>query len=198
MSPSLLIRRTHMYLALFLFPWMLMYALSTAFMNHRAWFVDESGAGAPPFERERELTYDGIVPDGAELRSISRQILSSLDLDGAHGVTRRKDGAVVITRNDLLTPRRLTYTPSTRTLIIERMPHKTNAVLERFHRRRGYATGYALDTVWAVTVDVAIGAMAFWVLSGLWMWWEMKVTRPLGVLALATGAGLFALFLATI
>jgi hypothetical protein len=71
-------------------------------------------------------------------------------------------------------------------------------MLERFHRRRGYATGYALDTVWAVTVDVAIGAMMFWVLSGLWMWWEMKVTRPLGALAFVGGAGLFVLFLATI
>jgi hypothetical protein len=187
-----------MYLALFLFPWLLMYALSTAVMNHRAWFVDESGAGAPPFERERELAYDGIFPDTADLRSISRQILSSLDLDGAHGVSRRKDGAIVITRNDLLTPRRVTYTPSTHVLLIERMPHRTNTMLERFHRRRGYTTGYALDTVWAASVDVAIGAMVFWVLSGLWMWWEMKVTRAAGALALASGAGLFALFLATI
>src|SRR6186997_618757 len=120
MSPSLLIRRTHMYLALFLFPWLLMYALSTAAMNHRALFVDASGAGAPAFERERELVYEGVFADNAELRAISRQILGSVDLDGAHGVTRRKDGAIVITRNDLLTPRRLTYTPATRLLTIER------------------------------------------------------------------------------
>jgi hypothetical protein len=198
MTASLLIRRTHMYLALFLFPWLLMYALSTAVMNHRALFVDAAGTGAPQFERERELVYDGVFPDDAELRTISRQMLSSLDLDGAHGVTRRKDGAIVINRNDLLTPRRITFTPATHTLVIERLPHRTNALLERFHRRRGYATGYALDTVWAVTVDVAIGAMMFWVLSGLWMWWEMKVTRPLGALAFLGGAGLFALFVATI
>jgi hypothetical protein len=30
------------------------------------------------------------------------------------------------------------------------------------------------------------------------MWWEMKVTRPLGALAFAGGVGLFALFIATI
>ena len=198
MTFSLLIRRTHMYLALFLFPWLLMYALSTAAMNHRALFVDESGGGAPQFEREREMVYDGVFPTDAELRTISRQILSALDLDGAHGVTRRKDGAIVISRNDLLTPRRITYMPATHALLVERLPHRTNAMLERFHRRRGYATGYTMDTAWAVTVDVAIGAMIFWVLSGLWMWWEMKVTRRLGALALAGGACLFALFLATI
>ena len=198
MTFSLVIRRTHMYLALFLFPWLLMYALSTAVMNHRALFVDDAGNGAPQFQRERELVYDGVFPEGAEPRTISRQILASLDLDGAHGVTRRKDGTIVITRNDLLTPRRITYTPASRVLLIERLPHRTNAMLERFHRRRGYATGYALDSIWAVTVDVAIGAMMFWVLSGLWMWWEMKVTRPLGALAFVGGAGLFVLFLATI
>ena len=195
LSPSLLIRRSHMYLALFLFPWLLMYALSTAAMNHRALLA---GAGPPAYEREREVVYDGVFPEGADLRGISRQILASLDLDGAHGVNRRKDGAIVITRNDLLTPRRLTYTPANRTVLIEKLPYRSNVFLERFHRRRGYATGYALDTVWAVSVDLVIIAMVFWVLSGLWMWWEMKVTRPLGALAVAAGAGLFALFILTI
>lgn len=194
----LLVRRTHMYLALFLFPWLLMYALSTAAMNHRALFVDASGAGAAQFERERELVYDGVFPDEADLPTIARQILTSLDLDGAHSVTRRKDGAIAITRNDLLTPRRLVFTPADRRLVIERLPHRTNAMLERFHRRRGYATGYALDTVWAVSVDLVIGAMVFWVLSGLWMWWEMKVTRGAGAVALAGGAALFAMFLLSI
>src|SRR5688572_3459503 len=195
MGFSLLIRRTHMYLALFLFPWLLMYALSTAAMNHRALFVDASGAGAPQFERERELVYDGVFPDQTDLRAISRQILTSLDLDGAHGVTRRKDGAIAITRADLLTPRRLVYTPADRRIVIDKMPHRTNALLERFHRRRGYATGYALDTVWAVSVDLVIAAMVFWVLSGLWMWWEMKATRLVGAAAMLGGVGLFALYL---
>ena len=45
-----------------------------------------------------------------------------------------------------------------------------------------------------MTVDVAIGAMMFWVLSGLWMWWEMKVTRRLGLVALLGGASLFTLY----
>jgi hypothetical protein len=193
-NPSLLVRRAHMYLALFLFPWLLMYALSTAAMNHRAMFASASPGGAPAYQIERELTYDGVFADEADLRAVSRQILSSLDLDGAHGVTRRKDGAIVITRNDLRTPRRLTYAPASRALVIEKLPSPTNVMLERFHRRRGYATGYALDTAWAVSIDLVIGGMIFWVLSGLWMWWEMKVTRTFGAVALASGAALFCLF----
>ena len=190
-APSLLIRRAHMYVALFLFPWLLMYAISTAAMNHRAMFASAAPGGAPVYEREREIAYEAVFPEDADLRAISRQILTSLDLDGAHAVTRRKDGAVVITRNDLLTPRRLTYMAATRTLLVERLPYRTNVMLERFHRRRGYATGYAVDSAWALTVDLVIAGMTFWVLSGLWMWWEMKATRAIGAAAVAGGAALF-------
>ncbi len=78
------------------------------------------------------------------------------------------------------------------------MIFRSNAFLERFHRRRGFATGYGLDTAWAVAVDLAIVAMVFWVLSGLWMWWEMKATWRLGTAAVAAGAGPFAFFLVMI
>jgi len=192
---STVVRRTHMYLGLFLFPWVLMYSVSTLVMNHRAVFVARYGEGPAPFEKERELVYDGTFADGADPRAMSRQILTSVGLDGAHNVSQRKDGVIVISRNDLITPRRLTYSPADRTLVIERQSHRTTALLERFHRRRGYATGYGLDTAWAVSVDVVIVGMVFWVLSGLWMWWEMKVTRGYGAGALVGGLGLFGMYL---
>ena len=55
-SFSLLIRRAHMYVALFLVPWLLMYALSTAAMNHRTSFASSAPGGAPVYEKERELS----------------------------------------------------------------------------------------------------------------------------------------------
>ena len=198
MMISKVVRRTHMYLALFLFPWVLMYAFSTLVMNHRALFVSRYGEGPIPFETERRIVYDGVFPENAGLETIAKQLLTSVGLDGAHGVSRRKDGTIAINRNDLVTPRRLTYSPADRTLVIERMQRRPNAFLERFHRRRGYATGYGLDTVWAGSVDLFIIAMVFWVASGLWMWWEMKVTRRLGLSSLLGGVGVFALYLLTL
>jgi hypothetical protein len=187
-----------MYLALFLFPWVAMYALSTLVMNHRAIFAARYGEGPIPYEHERQLVYDGNFPADADLRTVSTQILISLGLDGAHNVARGSGGRIIITRNDLTTPRRLTYSPVDRSIVIERLQPRSNEFLERFHRRRGYATGYALDTVWAGTVDVFIVSTIFWVLSGLWMWWEMKATRGLGLAAIASGVTLFALYLATL
>jgi hypothetical protein len=47
-------------------------------------------------------------------------------------------------------------------------------------------------------VDLFIAAAVLWALSGLWMWWELKATRGLGLLSLAAGAALFAFFLVTL
>ncbi|MCZ6635698.1 MAG: hypothetical protein O7G87_20055, partial [bacterium] len=69
---------------------------------------------------------------------------------------------------------------------------------ERMHRRRGYQHKYALEDTWAFSVDLVILAMVFWVGSGLWLWWELKVTRLWGTVCLGIGIGLFALFLSTI
>jgi hypothetical protein len=187
-----------MYVALFLSPWLLMYALSTLVMNHRHYFAEKHGAGPVPFHRERELTYAGSFSPNTPPRDIAREILASLDLDGAHAVNRRPDGTIVINRNDLVSPRRITYTPADQKLVIEKMEPRTNALLERFHRRRGFATGYTLDTIWAVSVEVVIYAIVIWVLSGLWMWWEMKATRKYGAIAALGGAALFAFYVLAI
>jgi hypothetical protein len=37
--------------------------------------------------------------------------------------------------------------------------------------------------------------MLFWMISGLWLWWEIRSTRRWGMLALGTGLGIFAFFL---
>ncbi len=186
-----------MYAALFLAPWLLMYAVSTMAMNHRDLFVKRNAPAPKPLGKEREVIYQGSFPEKAEARMMARQILASLDLEGAFNV-RRDGAAVVISRNDMLSPRRITYTPADHKLVVERMPNPPHNFLERFHRRRGYDTGYVVDTVWAVTVDLFIGAMILWGLSGLWMWWEMKVTRGYGAVALAVGVMFFAAFVVMI
>ncbi len=190
---SKVIRRTHMYLALFLAPWMLMYAASTLAMNHRRMF------GPPPrFEKESEQTYAGTFPPGASPQQMAVQILTDLHMDGAYNVQGPRGGRITIVRQDLVTPRRITYFPADGKLTIEKMAFRSNAFLERFHRRRGFQYPYLRDDVWAATVDLVIAAMIFWALSGLWMWWEMKVTRAWGAVFALAGAGLFAFFVAKI
>jgi hypothetical protein len=101
-------------------------------------------------------------------------------------------------RQDPVAPKRITFTHTTGNLVVEKLVFRTPAFLERMHRRRGYQDGFPVENVWAFTVDLVIVAMVFWAASGLWMWWEMKLTRRLGAILGIAGVALFGLFLFTI
>lgn len=196
---SKFLRRTHLYLALFLTPWILMYAASTFVMNHRGWFRSMYGGAPRPPVVEREQPYEAVFPEGAGAKQMGEQILASLDLEGTFNANRRaRDGAIVINRLDPVTPRRITYDPAERKLTIERVPWEMRAYLERMHRRRGYQYDRPLEDAWAVSVDLFIVAVIFWVLSGVWMWWELKYTRRWGGVAAAAGIALFGFFVVAI
>jgi len=197
---SKVIRRTHMYLALFLSPWILMYALSTMAMNHRKGLTAVFGEGPPKFEKQREVQLpDGVHQPQAPREENAKRILQALHMDGTHAIQKPgADGSLVLVRQEAAAPVRVTYYPAANKALIERQQFRMNAWLERMHRRRGYQHPYATDQVWAFSVDLVVVVIVFWVLSGLWMWWELKATRWLGALSAATGLGLFAIFLASI
>jgi hypothetical protein len=193
---SKLLRRTHLYLALFLGPWILMYAASTFAMNHRAWFRGEP-APPPRWEIVSSSTYTGEFPPDANSFLMAQQLLAGLGMDGAHSPTLR-DGKLVIQRFDAMRPLRITYTLSDKRLLVERQVWEGAAFLERMHRRRGFQHPYTLDDFWASSVDLFWIAVLFWSLSGLWLWWELKTTRRLGALFLIGGLAVFGLFLAVL
>ena len=55
---SRILRRTHMYLALFFGPWVLMYSLSTMTMNHREFFQFYYDHTPADWEIERKIPYE--------------------------------------------------------------------------------------------------------------------------------------------
>jgi hypothetical protein len=192
---SRLVRRSHMYLALFLTPWLVVYALSTVVMNHRVWLRSLLGPPAG-FSKVRELSYTRELPPDATPKEKAALILGDLNMDGAHRQEISPDGArLVITRLDPVAPSRITFTPATGDLLIERQSFEWPAFLERMHRRSGYAQPYAPDRLWGFTVDVVTFALIFWSLSGLWLWWELKRTRLWGAASAAAGLLLFVFFL---
>jgi hypothetical protein len=195
---SKFLRRTHMYLALFLTPWILVYTLSTMTMNHRQFFT-KPGDNPIRFERESEQTYTGTFPPQATARQMALQLLKGLNLEGAFSVQGRPEGErITILRQDPISPRRITFVPKSGLLLVERQVFSAHTFLERMHRRRGYQHDRLLEDAWALSVDLVIAAMVFWVLSGVWMWWELRSTRMWGGVCLVLGVGLFGLFLFSI
>ena len=141
---SLLLRRIHLYLALFLTPWVLMYTVSTFVMNHRTLFHGPPPVAPPKFELEREVTYPGEFPTDATPQQIALQILATLDMDGAHQVARPSTPEkVIINRQNAIAPHRITYTATDKKVVVEKMVFTGAGFLERMHRRRGYQQSYS-------------------------------------------------------
>jgi len=198
MKVSTIVRRTHMYLALFLVPWVLMYAISTIAMNHRhvfqAWYDHQPAE----WIFESEIPYTATFAPDTKRWIVGEQILLDLGIPGSYQTRGSLDQTITVTRNYAVTPQRIIYDPKAQTLRIENQAFRTNAFLERMHRRRGYNLKYLSDDLWAITVDLFIVATILWAASGLWMWWELKVTHKWGAICLASGIALFTFFLFTI
>lgn len=193
-KPSRAIRRVHMYTALFLGPWLAMYALSTLVMAHRGFVSSLYSTPRPAMVVERELDYSRAFPTNLTREEISERILEDLGLEGTRSVSGGQKGQpLVINRQQALTPRRITFDPGKGKLQIEREEFRAASFLERMHRRRGYNEHLA-QNLWGFVVDAAVAAMVFWSLSGVWLWWELRSTRLWGALALSAGTTLFVLF----
>lgn len=197
---SKLIRRTHMYLALFLTPWMIVYALSGLVLNHaptvRAWF---GGPEATRFEKIGEREYVAAFSPGTDARAMAAQILEDIGLPGSFAVQGGpQTPRLVINRNTAFSLHRITYLKAENRLLVEKQGYNLPMFLNRAHFRHGYQQAYLSTKIWAVTVDLAIVGMVFWVLSGLWMWWELRPTRIWGAACGLAGCGAFVLLFFTL
>lgn len=199
-TPSRLIRRTHMYLALFLTPWMIIYALSGLVLNHGERVRGFYGGKFPEFEKVEEKPYTAAFSADADARMIGAQVLADLGLGGSFNIQggAATPGKIVIIRNAPFVAHRITYFRTENRLLLERQNLNAPMTVNRLHFRSGYTQPYLSSKIWAVIVDLAIVGMLFWVVSGIWMWWEIKPARGWGAACALAGFGAFGLLLATI
>lgn len=64
----------------------------------------------------------------------------------------------------------------------------TRRFLTRMHLAHGFPAGPSTKWFWAVIVDAMALVMVFWGVSGLFMWWQVKATRKLGLVVLLLSA----------
>ncbi len=201
MTISRLVRRIHMYLALFLAPWILMYALSTVAGNHRSFLRTIYGDPLVEYTKEKEIPYRASFAPDIPPRIKAEHVLVDLDLPGRYFASGGRDSSpLTIHRLDPIIPRRISYLHEEGKLVIEREIFRTPTFLLRLHHRHRvtFPHPWRIESLWAFSVDLVIVSMIFWVLSGLWMWWGLEVTRRWGAVCMVVGGGLFALFLLTI
>lgn len=205
------LRRIHMYLAMFLTPWVLVYGASTLVLNHMPFFSSLYGKDWGKSYVEKEVPYDRplpvkvdpqAAPDVApkiDAEAAADQILQDLDMTGAHRVNAKRDGSqITVSRADILAPREIIYTPADQKLVIQRQTFQLPLFLRRLHTRRSYAQPYLADRAWAFTLDLLIVSILLWGITGLWMWYKMRPSRRWGTVCAATGCSLFVFFLLAI
>jgi len=198
-SPSKLIRRVHLYLALFLTPWMIVYALSGLVLNHnetvRSWY----GGKFPEFEKIEERPYTTVFSTGATPREIGVQVLADLGLAGSFNTPPNPPAErLVFNRFASFSAHRVTYFRTENRVVIEKQITPAPVIVNRAHFRSGYEQPYLASKIWAATVDLAVVGMIFWILSGVFMWWEIKPARLWGALCAFAGFGIFGVLLATL
>jgi hypothetical protein len=184
-----------MFVALFLTPWIAMYAVSTLVFNHHRFFSALYGGDLERFDKEREMTYGRAFDPDAPDEAILDHVRRDLGLRGNLNLRDSEDGRYVFMQSgeDTFTRRRLTYIPAEKKLLIEKQRFLLPNFLTRLHSRVGYAGPSQASRFWAASVDVTIFASILWIFSGFWMWWELKVTRRWGFFFAFLGPALFGL-----
>src|SRR5215471_6247612 len=104
-------RRTHLYLGLFLLPWLVIYGVSSFIIIHQPWFrAEKEHAWEPVFEKaySRPVTVQGANNE-PELRALAQEILKDCNLEGAFWVDKPNPDTLHIDRFSFRDSISLTY-----------------------------------------------------------------------------------------
>ena len=190
MSLDKINRRTHLYLGLFLMPWLLMYGVSSFIIIHQSWFGGEKQAAwEPVFEKE----YRHPIPEQGELRTVAQETLKDCNLEGAFWANKPNPDILQINRFTFWDSTRLTYSVKEQKLKAERQRMRLSQAIVRMHFRGGFGQPRFWDKFWGLLVDLACLGILIWVASGLIMWWRLPRLRTWG--AIAVGGGLLSFLL---
>ena len=192
-SFHLIVRRTHLYLGMLLIPWLLVYGISTLFLNHRETF-QHLRPSDPQWEKIWEKTHPLSTPlRDDNLREVTGEILAAQDLEGPFGVQRQGQRLTINVQN-FLAPLRLSYDLGSSRLVAEKKKFGWTELATRLHFRTGYRAG-GLAAVWPLIVDLFCITMFLWILTGLILWWKIRQTRAWGWVALGAGFATFLILL---
>ena len=188
-------RRTHLYVGLFLMPWLLMYGVSSFIIIHQSWFRTDKELGWEPlFEKE----YHRPVSDPGDSRETAQKILKDCDLEGAFWTEKPNADTLRIDRFSFWGSTRLTYSIKEQKLKAEHQRMRPSQAVVRMHFRGGYLQPTFWDKFWGLLVDLACVGIIIWIASGLLMWWRLPRWRGWGAIAVGGGFLSFLLLIWTL
>ena len=198
MSFSQLNRRTHLYLGLFLTPWVLRYALSSVPFSHNSYFDQrDKSLGLPLWTQTYQGTYDlGPIPASGSLRPLAAKVARDFGLqDESFGAYRPGPKQLIIYIHTFWRATQFRYFVDEHRIVREVRRFRWDQFLTGMHARGGFEDERLFPVLWSLVIDLACLAFLTWIASGLYMWWTLPGLRNWGWLAIAAGIGAFAFFL---
>ena len=189
-------RRLHLYLALFLLPWFLMYGVSSLPFAHQYFDEQDKAKGLPTWTKRFERDYSIEIPSEGGLRAVGAKIMQDNGLDGAYGAYRQGPNQVNVYVYTFWRSTEVKYLINEKKLMAEDRRFRWDHFLTGMHAKGGFEQEGALHTFWSVLVDVVCLGMLLWVITGVTMWWKLPSTRLWGWVAVVSGVGAFGVFLA--
>jgi hypothetical protein len=184
MSFLLIVRRTHLYLGLFMLPWVVLFGITSYPFSHPAQVQ-------PTWSVQQDRTYAIDVPAGADLRAIGARIHEDAGFSGGFYVNRPNAQRINVHHPDFFHPTRITYFVDQRRLLAEQREFNWRQALTSMHAHAGYELGGVWNIVWAVAVDILCAALVLWIGTGIVMWWMLPGSRSWGWAAIAAGVACF-------
>ena len=192
------IRDLHLYAGLFLCPFVLLFAVSTALLNH------PSRSSSGKAEQKREVPVQ--IPPG-ELGSIAhaRELIQQIGVTGEMDYVRHnaKSERLLIPVSKPGESTRVEVDLRAKTATIEREQRSLGDALNYLHKMPGphnvrFRGNWVYMSWWAVTADVVVYGILFLTVSGLYVWWKIKRVRAVGWALLVGGTATVALLVGSI
>src|SRR4030095_6422644 len=178
--------RLHLYLALSLLPWFLMYgASSVPFAHNQVFDQRDAKRGLPLWTVRYERPLDVSLPDDdGAMRATS------------YGVYRQSPAQINVYAYSFWHSTQLLYFTDRKVVRAEDRRFRWDQFLTGMHARGGFDQEGLLVSSWSVVVDLVQIGILLWIASGLIMWWELRGHRRWGVVALVAGVVSFIVFTA--
>jgi hypothetical protein len=185
-------RDLHLYVGLFLCPFILVFAVSTMLLNHpKALIAGGVVANATP---GASIPID-VPPDPGSLEQ-AKAILSQLRVTGEIDYVRHnaKAGRLTIPVTKPGETARVEVDLRAKTATVERQQPGLGAALTYLHKMPGphnvkFRGNWLYMVWWKIAADAVVYGTLFLTVSGLYLWWVLKAERRLGWALL--GAGFF-------
>ncbi|BDC48671.1 hypothetical protein F183_A09870 [Bryobacterales bacterium F-183] len=196
---NILNRRAHLYLGLFLTPWVLLYAISSIPFSHSQYFdALDKAKGQPDWYKTYEGPYDlGPIPEKGSLRPLALKVAQDFQMaDQSVGAYKPNADQLMVFVYTFWNSTQFRYFHKEHRIVREQKRFRWDHILTGMHARGGFEDTRFFAVSWSIVVDLVCLGFLLWIASGLYMWWTLPGSvRTWGWVAIASGVVSFAVFL---